>query len=306
MPRIVSLIASATEIVCRLGFADDLIGRSHECDFPDSINSLPQFTLPKFDVLGSSREIDQRVKSVLEDATSVYRVDAAMLKELKPDVIVTQTQCDVCAVSEKDVQEAVSSWVGRDAHIVSLKPDGLADVWRDIKSVAAALQVPDQGEQLVNDLQGRMQRIAATSRSLEPKPRVALLEWLDPLMAAGIWMPDLLVMAGGVNLFGEAGKHSPWLNWEDLRDADPDYIISLPCGFDMAKNQSELETLANKPEWSTLTAAREGRVFVTDGNQFFNRPGPRLAESLEILAEILHPDHFQFGHQGTGWQRFLG
>jgi iron complex transport system substrate-binding protein len=303
MPRIVSLIASATEIVAALGFEDQLVGRSHECDYPESVKRLPVCTEPKFDVHGSSAEIDQRVKSLLQEATSVYRVDADLLKELRPDVIVTQSHCEVCAVSERDVEEAICSWLGSRPKVVSLSPNSLADVWAGMHQVAEALDVPQRGQELVERLQGRMAAIADKARPLEPKPTVVCLEWLDPLMAAGNWMPELVEMAGGVDLLGNPGKHSPWMDWEQLRNRDPEIIVALPCGYDLAKTRQEMAALTRHPEWPDLWAVKSGGVYLTDGNQFFNRPGPRLVESLEILAEVFHPDVFRFGHAGHGWQR---
>jgi iron complex transport system substrate-binding protein len=303
MPRIVSLIASATEIVCALGFEEQLVGRSHECDFPESVKRLPVCTAPKFDVNGSSAAIDQRVKAVVQEATSVYRIHADVLQAQRPDVIITQAQCEVCAVSVRDVEQAVCTWLDPRPKLVSLEPNCLADVWTDIGRVAEALGATERGAELIHGLQKRMRDIAERARGLAARPTVACLEWLDPLMAAGNWMPELVELAGGVNLFGTAGKHAPWMTWEQLRARDPDVIVALPCGLDLERTRTEMAMLTAKPGWSELRAAQAERVYVTDGNQFFNRPGPRLVESLEILAEILHPGAFPFGHQGTGWQR---
>jgi iron complex transport system substrate-binding protein len=303
MPRIVSLIASATEIVAALGFEDQLVGRSHECDFPESVHRLPVCTEPKFKVEGTSREIDQRVKKILEEGLSVYRVHVDTLRDLRPDVIVTQTQCEVCAVSLRDVEQAVCSWVESRPRIVSLAPNALADVWADIERVADALGVPERGTRLVGQLRQRMAAIADKAPALPHRPTVACIEWIDPLMAAGNWMPELVEMAGGVNLFGAAGKHSPWMTWEQLCAKNPDVIVVLPCGFDMERSRRDLPVLTTKPEWPRLRAVQAGRVFLADGNQYFNRPGPRLVESLEIMAQLLHPATFHFGHEGTGWQR---
>jgi iron complex transport system substrate-binding protein len=302
MPRIVSLIASATEIVCALGLEDQLVGRSHECDFPPSIHRLPVCTEPKFDVTGSSADIDRRVKAVLQDALSVYRVHTDALRELRPDVIVTQSQCEVCAVSQRDVEEAVGRWLDGRPRIVSLAPNALADVWDDIRRVAEALEVPERGQELVGRLRQRMAAIAEQARGLSRRPTVACVEWIEPLMAAGNWMPELVEMAGGVNLFGSAGRHSPWLTWEQLRERDPEVIVVLPCGLDLERTRREMPALSGHPGWEDLKAVRAGRVFLADGNQYCNRPGPRLAESLEILAEVCHPEAFHFGHEGTGWQ----
>ncbi len=299
--RIVSLIASSTEIVCALGLEEHLVGRSHECDFPPGVERLPVCTRPKFNTVGTSYEIDQRVKAVLEQALSVYLVDAEVLRKLQPTHIITQTQCDVCAVSLKDVQEAVEQLAECRATIVSLEPNALDDVWADIQRVADAVEVPERGRRLIRELRDRMARIAETAKRAAARPRVACIEWIEPLMASGNWMPELVELAGGVNLFGEAGKHSPWLTWDDLQAKDPDVILVLPCGFDIPRTQQEMQALTRRPDWTELRAVRDQRLYLLDGNQYFNRPGPRLVESLEILAEILHPDLFQFSHQGTGW-----
>jgi iron complex transport system substrate-binding protein len=303
MPRIVSLIASATEIVCELGFANDLVGRSHECDYPPSITHLPVCTRPKIDVHASSGEIDRQIKSLVKDVLSVYAVDDVLLRDLEPDVIVTQSHCEVCAVSLRDVERAVCVWLEKCPRIVSLKPDALADVWSGIEEVALALDARDTGTDLIARLKGRMNQIAERARGLSSRPRVACVEWIDPLMAAGNWVPELVEMGGGVNLFGAAGKHAPWLTWEQLRQADPDIILLMPCGFDIARTMQDLPLLQAKDGWGELKAVRSGRVIATDGNQYFNRPGPRLVESLEILAEVLHPEAFAFGHEGKGWRR---
>jgi iron complex transport system substrate-binding protein len=303
MAKIVSLIASATEIVCALGCEDQLVGRSHECDYPSSVLRLPVCTEPKFDVTGSSRAIDERVKAILQDALSVYRVHADRLADLQPDVIVTQTQCEVCAVSLRDVELALCANFVTRPRIVALAPNALADVWSDIQSVADALDIAERGRLLVARLQQRMSGIAAKAQALPDRPTVVCIEWIDPLMGSGNWMPELVDMGGGVNLFGEAGKHAPWMTWEELAAKDPDAILVLPCGFDIPRTQQEMPSLTRKPEWPRLRAVRSGRVYLLDGNQYFNRPGPRLVESLEIIAEVLHPHVFHFGHEATGWQR---
>ena len=303
--RILSLIPSSTEIVYALGLGDQLVGRSHECDYPAQVVHLPACTATKFNPDGRSYEIDQRVKAILQESLSVYRIDADLVKTLAPDVIITQSQCEVCAVSLKDVQQMACDWLDSAAEIVSLEPNRLEDVLADIERVAAALGEPQRGTDYVAGMQTRMDAIAAKTQPLREKPTVACVEWIEPLMAAGNWMPQLVEMAGGLNQFGEAGKHSPWMTWDDLRANDPDVIVVLPCGYDIAKSLREMPALTDRPDWTSLRAVRENQVYVTDGNQYFNRPGPRLAESLEILAEILHPTLFNFGHRGSGW-RLLG
>lgn len=303
--RIVSLLPSATEIVAALGFREELVGRSHECDFPAWVKELPILTQPAFSPEGGSQEIDRSVKGLVERGLSLYLVEAELLKSLNPDFIVTQSQCEVCAVSENELEKALGEWSGRSARIVSLKPDGLADVWNDIERSAETLGVAERGGNLVKRLKGRMREIQERSAAL-PRYGVACIEWFEPLMAAGNWMPELVEMAGGRNLFGEAGKHSPWLSWESLSAQDPETILLLPCGFDLDKVRSSLEELEKNSAWPKLRAVREGRVYLVDGNQYFNRPGPRLVESLEILAEILHPEEFDFGHRGLAWEPLSG
>ncbi len=303
MPRIVSLLPSCTEIVCALGFEDHLVGRSHECDFPVSVGRLPICTEPKFNPDGASAAIDRQVKTLVQEGLSVYRVDADRLKALAPDVILTQTQCAVCAVSEHDVEAAVREWVGERPQVVSLAPARLEDLLADVVRVASALGEPTQGRLLRGWLTARFEAVAQKAQALRARPTVACIEWLEPLMAAGNWMPELVRMAGGVNLFGQPGQHSPWLHWAQLAEQDPDVICIMPCGYEIERTKKELDVLTQRPEWRHLKAVREQRVYVADGNAYFNRPGPRLVDSLEILAELLHPAVFRFGHAGTGWER---
>jgi len=302
MLRIVSLIASASEIVASLGLSRYQVGRSHECDFPPEILALPICTSPAFPTEGSSAEIDRRVKEQVANALSVYEVSRELLDALQPTHIITQTQCRVCAVSLEDVERALIGWVSSRPKLVALEPNSLADVWLDIRRVADACGVSERGEEVVGELQGKMQAISARSCESPLRSRVACIEWHEPLMAAGNWVPELVEMAGAVNLFGEAGAHSPWMTWRQLVDADPDVIISMPCGFDLDRTCAEMYWLTDRPEWQNLRAVRSGQVYLADGNQYFNRPGPRLVESLEILAEILHPEAFAPALEGAAWR----
>lgn len=300
--RVVSLMPSATEIVCALGCEDRLVGRSHECDFPESVTSLPICTEPTFDVSAGSGAIDMQVRDMAGEGLSVYRVLEDVLAAQQPELILTQDQCDVCAVSKEDVEAAARRAFGGGVDIVSLHPTTLGDVWNDIRTVAAALGIEDEGAEVVSRLQNRMAAIVGQAIELVYRPRVAMIEWIEPLMHAGHWTPELVELAGGKSAFGEPGKPSGAMAWEDFLAADPDVIVVAPCGFDMNRSRGEMDVLTNSAEWWNLRAVRKEQVFVTDGDSFFNRPGPRLAESLEILAEILHPDEFQFGHSGENWQ----
>jgi len=292
--------------VCALGREHALVGRSHECDWPPSVRRLPAVSRPAFATAGSSRAIDLALKERLARALSIYEVDAALLKSLRPDLVITQTQCEVCAVTPADVERAACELVEGPARILALEPNGIDDVWSDISRVAAALGAGADGDRLRAQLEGRVAAIARKTAVLGRRPRVAVVEWIEPLMAAGNWMPELVALAGGTNLFGEARKHSPWMTWRALSEADPDAIVVSPCGFDLARTAAEMPTLAANPGWPALEAVRAGRVYLVDGNAYFHRPGPRLVESLEILAELLHPGAFDFGHEGRGWIRWEG
>ena len=303
--RIVSLIASSTEIVHALGLGPSMVGRSHECDFPASVKALPICTSPKFEVDGSSYEIDQRVKAILQESLSVYKVDAQLLDELAPSHIITQAQCDVCAVSLKDVEAAACEMVKSRPQIISLEPNCLEDYFTDLQKVGIALQCPERAQALIDEAR---ERIAAVKKKAEDaiarghkKNTVAVVEWIEPLMAAGNWMPELVELCGGINLFGTAGKHSPWMSFEEIVEKDPDVIVVTPCGFDNERTLKEIHLLTGRPGFDKLSAARNGRVYVADGNQYFNRPGPRLVDSLEIMAEMIYPDIFQFGYENKAW-----
>ncbi len=299
--RIISLIASATEIVHALGFENQLVGRSHECDYPLSVLELPACSEAKLDASVSSLEIDQQVKDILQSAVSVYRVFSDELERLKPTVIITQTQCEVCAVSLKDVEKAVWSLTSSHPDLVALEPMCLSDIWGDIRRVAKALQADETGEQLISNLQKQLEEMRDRTQEISNRPSLFCMEWIEPVMSAGNWVPELVEIAGGNNLFGVIGKHSPWIEWDEILEADPDVIAIMPCGFDINRTISEMQPLLENRDWKKLSAVQNNQVYLTDGNQFFNRPGPRVVESTEILCEILHPDHFDFGHAGTGW-----
>ena len=312
MPRIVSLLASATETVHALGCGSGLVGRSHECDHPPGVRELPQVSEPRFQIDLPSREIDRSVKDLLREALGIYRVDAELLKELAPDVILTQTQCEVCAVSPKDLDQALCDWMPEsEPMVVHLEPNTLADIWEDMRKVARALEVPERGEVLVEDVRCRMSHLADRARASAGAgtaadgslPTVAYIEWTDPLMAGGNWMPELVSRAGGEPLFVGPGEHSPTLEWETVLDADPDVVFVSPCGYDLDRTREDLHLLEARPGWADLRAVREGRVYYADANAFLTRPGPRVVESLRILCEVLHPQTFPPTLKGVAWER---
>lgn len=297
--RLVSLLASATEMIAELGALDQMVGRSHECDYPPTVRSLPVVSRVAIDTQTSSAEIDAQIRQLARTqalpeemalrALSIYAIDVALLQELRPDVIFTQTQCEVCAVSERDVMAAVTQLTGLQPRIVALSPHRLADVWDDVLRVGEAIGRLEQARKLVQRYQQRLEQLHQRCHTLQgpEKPRVAVLEWLNPLMGAGNWTPELLAYAGGEALFGEVGQHTPPLNWEELEAADPDVLILAPCGFPLARTLSELPSLQSHPTWTRLRSVKANRVYALDGNAYLNRSGPRLVESAEFLAYAL-------------------
>lgn len=301
--RIVSLLPSATEIVCAIGGEKALVGRSHECDFPLYVRDLPICTKARISSSDKSEDIDRGVKTLLSEALSIYEVDVTQLEDIKPDLIVTQDQCEVCAVSRTEVEATLTETLSQSTRIVSLTANDVTGIWDDIKRTAEAMGAIASGIEIVRRLSKRLDDLKTKTSKIERRPKVACIEWTAPLMVAGNWVPEIVSAAGGENLFGVTGTHSPYLSWEDLIDAEPDVIIAMPCGFDLSRTQTEMAPLMALPDWPRLSAVQSGAVYITDGNQFFNRPGPRIIESAEILAEILHPEHFKFGHRGAGWEK---
>jgi iron complex transport system substrate-binding protein len=302
--KIVSLLPSATEIVCALGLEENLIGRSHECDYPESIKHLPICSEANFPDGLSSVAIDVKVKEILADALSVYTVNREQIKLLAPDVVITQAQCEVCAVSLKDVEEALENYLDKQAQIVSLQPNSLGDIFTDIITVANALNVAERGVALVEDLQERVDIIRHKLKYIESKPTVACIEWLAPMMVSGNWIPELVSIAGGTSILAQAGKHSPYIQWSDIQIQNPDVIIVMPCGFPIERTMKEMDLLLLLPGFNELKAVKNNRLYIADGNQYFNRPGPRIVDSVEILAEIINPKQFVFGYEGEGWIKF--
>src|SRR6202167_2209583 len=255
---IVSLISSATEMVDALGAIGLLVGRSHECDYPPSVRALPSCTRPLIDVDADSRRIDEQVKNSARSALSIYEVFDDVLERLQPTHILTQVQCDVCAVSLRDVERSIASRLASAPQLVALNPASLADIWEDFRRVGDAAGV--SAEPVIRDLQSRMRPVRRPDR-----PTVACIEWIEPLMAAGNWTPELIDLAGGIDVFGTPGVHSPWITWEDLLARDPDVIIVAPCGFDLVRTSAEMHWMADRPDFGRLKAVRTDRVFLADG-----------------------------------------
>ncbi len=275
--RLVSLLASATEMIAALGCLDQLAGRSHECDYPPEVLSLPVVSTVQINIDTSSADIDAQIKqlaqtrSTLQDAAlkalSIYAIDIDQLQALRPDVIFTQTQCEVCAVSERQA-------LGRRA----------------------------EAETLVQDYQQRLDRLSTITANFGTKPRVTVLEWLDPLMAAGNWTPELVDYAGGENIFGEVGLHLPWLSWEELQAADPDVLVLSPCGYTIERTLMDVPLLQQHPAWQSLRAVQTGRVYAIDGNHYLNRSGPRLVDSAELLGRVIWGEQLGIEVDMGGWR----
>lgn len=286
--RIATFLASATEIVCALGLRDRLVGVSHECDFPSGIESLPRLTKARVSAPGSrsSRELHDEVESMVREVVALYEVDVEALRLAAPDVLITQDLCAVCAVGLEEVRKAASSVLGKDVQIVSLAPKRLEDVWDDVVRVGEALGLGMTAQAIAN---GFRARIGATARRAEVaavagRPKVLAIEWIDPVMVGGLWMPDLIALAGGDPIVGSAGE--PGVVLDDDAVVAPDVIIVKPCGFDLPTTLAELETGDLRKRWPNA------RWYAADGNAYFNRSGPRLVESLEILAACVHPAAF--------------
>jgi len=304
--RVVSLLPAATEMVCALGAGDRLVGRSHECDFPPEVAALPVCSRPREALDGSDAHIDRRVRDLVRRGLAVFEVDEERLRDLAPDLVITQAQCEVCAVSLGEVEAALREWTGGAPALLSLQPAALRDVLGDVQRVADALDRGDEGRRLRADMRTRMRDIDGQANGVPGAPTVICIEWVSPLMAAGNWVPELVDLAGGDERLGKAGEHSPVIEWQRVREEDPDVLLVMPCGFDLARSVESAAHLAALPGYGDLRAVQAGEVYAVDGHRYFNRPGPRLVDSLEILAEIFHPQRFEFAHEGQGWTRLAG
>lgn len=302
--KIISLLPAATEIVCALGLEQQLIGRSHECDYPESIQKLPVCSSAKFLSGSDSAAIDAQVKEILSDALSVYTIDRELIKSLAPDIIITQAQCEVCAVSLNDVEQALTDLMDKECRIISLSPGSLQDIYRDISYLAEELNAQQSGAELLELAEERTDIIRHKLKFITQKPSVVCIEWLSPLMLAGNWTPEIVEIAGGIPVLSEKNKHSSYVDYQLIREADPDILVIMPCGFSVQRTLQEINLLLELPGWTELKAVKEQRVYIVDGNQYFNRSGPRITDSIEIMAEIINPKQFIFGYEGNGWLSF--
>ena len=286
--RIVSLLPSATEIICRIGLRDSLVGVTHECDWPRDVIGLPRVTRTLIAVEAASREIDRLVRERLKSRQALYSLDFDALQRLKPDLIVTQALCDVCAVAEDEVRDAACRLPGS-PRVLNLEPTTLAGVLDSMLEVGRAADCLDRAEQAVAELKARIESVRQRTQRIQGRLRVTMLEWIDPLFSCGHWTPEIVELAGGIDGHGRRGERSRQLEWREVLEWQPEAIFIACCGFDVERACRDLPILERLPGWHDLPCVRSGRVYVADGSAYFNRPGPRLIDSLEILAHALHP-----------------
>lgn len=303
-PRVVSLLPAATEIVAALGLSDRLVGISHECEYPPEIADRPRVTHSRLHQSGlSSAELDREVQAALAAGESLYQLDEPLLRELRPDVILTQQLCDVCAIGFGSVAALAATLPGP-PRLVNLEPQRLADLFTGIQTVADWLQEPARGAALVERLQARIEAVRERTAQVDRRPRTFLLEWIDPPFCAGHWNPELVELAGGHELIGEAGKPSRRVCWEDVLTAQPEVLPIVCCGYSVERARQDLEIAHGHPGWHDLPAVQHRRVYLVDGTAYFTVPGPRLVDSLEILARMLHPELYPgAADAGPGWTR---
>ncbi len=301
--RICSLLPSATEIVFALGLGDRLVGVTHECDYPPEARGLPVVTRSAIDhARSSSREIHAHVAAALHRGSSLYELDERLLAELDPDLVLTQELCAVCAVSYGEVQRAVRRLAGA-RQVLSLEPTTLEGILGTIGEVGRLAGVAGRAEELVGALRARIGRVVAAVEGVPARPRILALEWLEPPFVAGHWVPELARLAGGRDDLGREGQPSVEVTWTRVAAYDPEVVVLMPCGFDLERTVAELGRATLPEAWHGLAACRGGRVFAVDGSAYFNRPGPRIVDGLEILGEILHPERVRGDAPPRGWRR---
>lgn len=302
--RIISLLPSATEIVYALGLGDQMVGRSHACDYPEPAKELPACTEAGLKTTGSSKAIDRDVKRLLEQATSVFKINAEKIKSLKPTHIITQSQCELCAITTNELQQRLRDYIeAENIKLIDVRPQTLEHVLADFVKIGVALGDFQAGYLLRMKIANEIQSIRMRCLQFVDKPKVALIEWIEPMMKAGLWTDELIEAAAGKNIF--ENQKEPHTGFDQLKENDPDKIIFIPCGFDIPKTKKELDILFKDAKWADLQAFKNKEIYVSDGSRYFNRPGPRLLESLEILTEIFHPEDFEKKHKKTNWINYF-
>jgi iron complex transport system substrate-binding protein len=300
--RIVSLLASGTEIVCGLGAGADLVGRSHECDNPEWVRELPVCTRPAFDVEVSSGEIDAEVRRRLKTGEPLYHVDTELIRRLEPDLLITQEHCEVCAVTPNDI--ARTGCASLASQVIALSAGTVRGIYDGIRAVGKAVQRDAAAVTLVEEMRSRIAAVGERVRS-KPAPTVVMLEWTDPIFAMGNWGPELVEAANGKLSLGQTGQHSAAISWEAVRSADPEYLVVAPCGYNLERSKREASILEALPGWFELRAVRDGKVAFADGNKYFNRSGTTIVETVEIIAEILHDSQTRGQWEGKAWERYV-
>ncbi|HEY5767228.1 MAG TPA: cobalamin-binding protein [Candidatus Udaeobacter sp.] len=297
--RIISLLPAATEIAAALGLMDNIVGVSHECDFPKEANERPRVTrCPVHDIGLSSREVDEWVRRAMNETGTIYTIDEPLLRKLQPDVILTQRLCDVCAVGYGTVAKLAKTLPGP-PRVVNLEPSTLTDIFEDIGRVAEACDVPQRGEELIENLSKRVENVRKRAATIPDRPRFFLMEWVDPPFCSGHWGPELVEIAGGHNSLGRKHQPSAQIEWQQILDARPEIIVLALCGYDINRARRDYELLRRFPGFDSIPGTAGGRVYVVNASSYFARPGPRIVDSLEILAGILHPTEFpEFGSRG--------
>jgi iron complex transport system substrate-binding protein len=290
--KIVSLLPAATEIAAALGLMDRVVGVSHECDYPAEANQRPRVTHCPIHHAGlSSLAIDQWVRRALQDKGTIYRIDDSLMRKLRPDVILTQKLCDVCAVGYGTVARLAATLPGP-PKMVNLEPSNLSDIFADIRHVAEACGVAARAEKLIAELSVRVEAVRSRAQAIAHRPCCFLMEWVDPPFCSGHWGPELVEIAGGYDSLGRKRRPSSQIAWERVLKASPEIIVLALCGYDLTRARRDFELLRNLPGFDFLPAARNNAIYIVDGSAFFARPGPRIVDSLEILAGIMHPEEF--------------
>ncbi len=301
--RIVSFLPSATEMVCLLGLDDQLVGITHECDYPDRVRQKPVVVRNALDLSKMTRaEIDRSVSERIHAGDSLYRVDENLLRRLDPDLILTQNLCEVCAPSGNEVSQVLQT-LARKPEILWMTPRNLSEILENVRELGRATRRTSEAEAFITQAKERMSRIAAVARSASSRPRVFCMEWIDPVYCSGHWVPEMLELIGAEDRLGKKGTDSVRVPWEDVLAWDPEVFVVLPCGFHLHEAAEQARLLASRPGWTGLTAVKRGQVFAVDASSYFARPGPRVFDGLELLAHLIRPDLFRWQGPSDAYER---